>query len=363
VNSPAPHISVNAAATSANLVCGDPFTTQLLALAERVARTEVTVLIGGPSGTGKEMLARHLHGRSLRATGPFIAFNCACLPEAMVEDMLFGHEKGSFTGAIQKFDGYFGQAHGGTLFLDEVGELPMPVQAKLLRVLQEREYTPLGSTTARKTEFRLLAATNRDLKGDIKAGRFREDLFYRLSIFPLTLKPLAQRPGDIWPLVCAMLERYQYIGSIAGIEPAAAEALMTYPWPGNVRELENVIQRALIVADGQWLQIEHLGLDGSAVGFDAQGASSEPCEPVCSTSIASLQPVSAEVSVDAPVDNVHQPDTLALRRDHAEAGLILSMIKESPTKAAAAARLGISERTLRYKLARYRETGLLVANS
>jgi two-component system response regulator FlrC len=330
---------------------------------QRVAATNATVLLEGESGTGKELIAQTIHLQSRRSDQQFVAVNCGAVPAHLIEAALFGHEKGSFTGAIQKFDGYFGQAHGGTLFLDEVGELPMPVQAKLLRVLQEREYTPLGSTTARKTEFRLLAATNRDLKGDIKAGRFREDLFYRLSIFPLTLKPLAQRPGDIWPLVCAMLERYRYIGSIAGIEPAAAEALMTYPWPGNVRELENVIQRALIVADGQWLQIEHLGLDGSAVGFDAQGASSELCETVCSTSIASLQPVSAEVSVDAPVDNVHQPDTLALRRDHAEAGLILSMIKESPTKAAAAARLGISERTLRYKLARYRETGLLVANS
>jgi two-component system response regulator FlrC len=365
VNSSAAVIPAHTHSSSAALVCGDPFTAQLLALAERVARTEVTVLIGGASGTGKEMLARHLHARSLRATGPFVAFNCACLPEAMVEDMLFGHEKGSFTGAIQKFDGYFGQAHGGTLFLDEVGELPMPVQAKLLRVLQEREYTPLGSTTARKTEFRLLAATNRDIKADIKAGRFREDLFYRLSIFPLTLKPLAERRGDIWPLVCSMLEKYRDIGSISGIDPDAAEALLTYDWPGNVRELENVIQRALIVADGQCLNLGHLGLDFFATRQDRSAVEiAEPDEQIlvgCAAELHEQQPSEERLIVLEPA--AARPYTLAIRRDSAEAEVILTMLKESPTKAAAAAKLGISERTLRYKLARYRESGLLAANS
>ena len=313
-------------ATAPSVVWGDPFTAQLLALADRVARTEVTVLISGPSGTGKEVLANYLHHRSLRAHGAFVAFNCACLPESMVEDLLFGHEKGAFTGALQKFDGFFAQADGGTLFLDEVGELPLHIQAKLLRVLQEREFTPLGATRPQKTNFRLLAATNRDLKADLQRGTFREDLYYRLNIFPLTLKPLCQRPGDILPLVQAMLQRHRHIGVVTEIEESAVAALLAYPWPGNVRELENVIQRALIIADGGSLRAEHLGFE-------------------------SLTPEHVRPGVSA--------ESLLGRRTHSEAELIKEALQQTPTKMAAAARLGISERTLRYKLARLREHGLM----
>ena len=359
--SPAPSNSGAPSAQGPELVCGDPFTTQLLALADRVARTDVTVLIGGPSGTGKEVLARYLHSRSLRATAPFIAFNCACLPETMVEDMLFGHEKGSFTGAVAKFDGYFAQADGGTLFLDEVGELPLAVQAKLLRVLQEREYTPLGSVTPRKTHFRLLAATNRDLKQDLETGKFREDLYYRLSIFPLSLRPLRDRPGDILPLVRAMLIRYEHIGRIGALDESALGALLSHSWPGNVRELENVIQRALIVADGQVLQASHLTFDfasptpppaatPASVATPAPGAP-QPAPELLDNSESLVEP--AEKSCEL----------LSSRRDVAEAHLILSTLRSAPTKAVAAARLGISERTLRYKLARYREHGILAATA
>jgi two-component system response regulator FlrC len=253
----------------------------------------------------------------------------------MVEDLLFGHEKGAFTGALQKFDGFFAQANGGTLFLDEVGELPLHIQAKLLRVLQEREFTPLGATRPQKTQFRLLAATNRDLKADLQRGSFREDLYYRLNIFPLTLKPLAQRPGDIVPLVQAMLQRHRHIGSVTQIEESALRALLTYAWPGNVRELENVIQRALIVADGGALRAEHLGFESMT--------STNP-----STGLALLSQESEA-----------RQESLLGRRTQSEAELIREALQQTPTKMAAAARLGISERTLRYKLARLREHGLM----
>lgn len=322
---PTPALPTSAPSTSSTVVWGDPFTTQLLALAERVARTEVTVLISGPSGTGKEVLANYLHQCSLRAQGPFVAFNCACLPESMVEDLLFGHEKGAFTGALQRFDGFFAQANGGTLFLDEVGELPLHMQAKLLRVLQEREFTPLGASRSQKTNFRLLAATNRDLKADLQRGSFREDLYYRLNIFPLMLRPLCQRPGDILPLVQAMLQRHRHIGSVTHIEDSALQAMHAYAWPGNVRELENVIQRALIIADGGALRAEHLGFD---------------------------------IARPAPVAQLPR-ESLVGRRTQSETELILEALQQSPTKMAAAARLGISERTLRYKLARLREHGLM----
>ncbi len=327
------------------VVFGDPFTEQMLVLASRVARTEVTVLIGGPSGTGKEVLARFIHQNSLRSGGRFIAFNCACLPESMVEDLLFGHERGAFTGAVQRFEGFFAQADGGTLFLDEVGELPLAVQAKLLRVLQEREFIPLGSTRPQKTNFRLLAATNRNLKGDIQAGRFREDLFYRLNIFPLVLKPLAERPGDILPLANAMLLKHRHISAANELDASAVAALQGYAWPGNVRELENVIQRAMVVVDGTVLSASHLGLDLPL-----------PAAAVAMRS-ADLEFAPITTAVASRVDG-----SLADRRAEQEAELIMATLRDSPTKTAAAARLGISERTLRYKLARLRDHGLMVAN-
>ena len=340
--------NVHAEAAAGSVVYGDPFTAQLLALASRVARTDVTVLIGGPSGTGKEVLARYIHETSLRSTGPFVAFNCACLPESMVEDLLFGHEKGAFTGAVQRFHGYFEQADGGTLFLDEVGELPPNVQAKLLRVLQEREFTPLGSTKPQKTQFRLLAATNRNLKGDVATGRFREDLYYRLNIFPLQLKPLRERPGDIIPLARAMVSKHQYISGAMLLDDSAIAALRAYDWPGNVRELENVIQRAMVIADGSLLRAEHLGLDTGL--------------PVENNFIPMALPVSDQPS-SPDEESSDVPESLADWRISQEAELIMATLRDTPTKMAAAAKLGISERTLRYKLARLRDSGLMMVGA
>ena len=331
------------------MVFGDPFTEQLLALASRVAKTEVTVLIGGSSGTGKEVLARVIHDNSLRRAGAFIAFNCACLPESMVEDLLFGHEKGAFTGAVQRFAGFFEQADGGTLFLDEVGEMPLSVQAKLLRVLQEREFTPLGSTRAQTTRFRLLAATNRDLKAEVQAGRFREDLFYRLNIFPLQIRPLRERPGDIVPLARALIRRHSYIAGERQLDAGAIGALHRHGWPGNVRELENVIQRALVVADGAYLTAADLELDGSGTYDDATATTVFP---------------SADVRDDESTLVAPTPEpSLADRRAMQEAELILATLRSTPTKTVAAAKLGISERTLRYKMARLREHGIMAAGA
>ena len=331
----------------ATMVFGDPFTEQLLALASRVAKTEVTVLIGGSSGTGKEVLARVIHDNSLRRAGAFIAFNCACLPESMVEDLLFGHEKGAFTGAVQRFAGFFEQADGGTLFLDEVGEMPLSVQARLLRVLQEREFTPLGSSRAQTTRFRLLAATNRDLKAEVQAGRFREDLFYRLNIFPLQIRPLRERPGDIVPLARALIRRHSYIAGERQLDAGAITALHRHGWPGNVRELENVIQRALVVADGAYLTAADLELDGPGADYGVSAMHVFPAVADADHGCSQIAPT--------------PEPSLADRRAIQEAELILATLRSTPTKTVAAARLGISERTLRYKMARLREHGVMAA--
>jgi transcriptional regulator with GAF, ATPase, and Fis domain len=237
-----------------------PLWKEVLRLATKVAPTETTVLLTGESGTGKEVVARFLHRSSPRSGGPFVALNCAAIPEQLLESELFGHERGAFTGAHSTRPGKLEQASGGVLFLDEVGEMSPAVQAKFLRVLQEREFQRLGGTRTLPANARVLAATNRDLKLALAQGRFREDLYYRLAVFELALPPLRERRDDILLLVSAFLDELgRSMGrSAAGVSDDARTTLLEYAWPGNVRELENAIERAIILCDGGLITSEHL---------------------------------------------------------------------------------------------------------
>lgn len=231
------------------VACGDAVSRDLLALARRVAQTDVTVFINGPTGTGKEVLAKFIHNHSERAEAPFVAVNCAAIPDNMLEAILFGHEKGAFTGASTANKGIFRAADGGTLLLDEISEMPMALQAKLLRALQERAVTPIGSQTDIPVDVRVVATTNRNMAEEIRAGHFREDLYYRLNVFPLNTVALAARPDDIVPVATFLLNRHVKSASdLPWLGDDAVEALRRYGWPGNVRELENVLQRALVLA-------------------------------------------------------------------------------------------------------------------
>ena len=231
-----------------SMIAADGATIQLMGVADRVARADVTVLINGPTGTGKEVLARFIHARSPRADKPFVAINCAAIPENMLEAMMFGHEKGAFTGASVANKGLFRAADGGTLLLDEISEMPIGLQSKLLRVLQERSVTPLGVQKEIAVDVRVIATTNRDMADAVRRNSFREDLFYRLNVFPLETLPLRERPHDILPLAVGLLRRHAEAGSaIPWMTPEATAVLERHDWPGNVRELENVIQRALVL--------------------------------------------------------------------------------------------------------------------
>ena len=239
----------------------DPISQHLLALAQRVAQTDVAALLVGPTGAGKEVLAKVIHESSPRAKGPFVAMNCAAMPEHLIEDMLFGHEKGAFTGAQKEFKGLFEQAQGGTVFLDEIGEMPIQLQAKLLRVLQEKKLNRLGSESSIDLDIRIVAATNKDLKKAIVDREFREDLYFRISTFKLKILPLVQRPGDIIPLVIQSFARHSKDKVPYVLTQDAEMALRNYPWPGNVRELENVVQRAVVLCSGKTISTGHLMFD------------------------------------------------------------------------------------------------------
>ncbi|SFP58557.1 sigma-54 dependent transcriptional regulator [Pseudomonas sp. NFPP28] len=316
----------------------EPASAQLLELAARVARSDSTVLISGESGTGKEVLARYIHQQSTRAKQPFIAINCAAIPDNMLEATLFGHEKGSFTGAIAAQAGKFEQADGGTILLDEISEMPLGLQAKLLRVLQEREVERVGARKPIQLDIRVVATTNRDLAGEVAAGRFREDLFYRLSVFPLAWRPLRERPADIIPLAERLLGNHvkKMKHAQARLSAEAQACLVAYPWPGNVRELDNAIQRALILQQGGLIQPQDFCL--------AMGSGVAP--------LPTLAP--APVVVETETAGALGDD---LRRR--EFQMIIDTLRaERGRRKEAAERLGISPRTLRYKLAQMRDAGM-----
>jgi DNA-binding NtrC family response regulator len=247
------------------IITEDPHLKAILLTVERVAPTDATVLIQGESGTGKELMARALHRWSRRADGPFVPVNCAALPEALLESELFGHEKGSFTGAIARRVGRFEAAHRGTLLLDEISEIPLALQAKLLRVLQEHEVDRVGASRAVKVDVRVVATTNQPLRRELSEGRFRQDLFYRLNVIQFQLPPLRERVEDVLLLARHFLNQYAELhGSpVREIDPAAQDLLQSYHWPGNIRELENAIQRAVILCQERELGPQHLALDGT----------------------------------------------------------------------------------------------------
>ncbi|MDH5632743.1 MAG: sigma-54 dependent transcriptional regulator [Gammaproteobacteria bacterium] len=318
-------------------ICEDDATRQLLALVSRAAVTDTTILITGESGTGKEVLARYIHNHSPRADKPFVAVNCAAIPENMLESILFGHEKGAFTGAVQTQQGKFEQAQGGTLLLDEISEMPLALQAKLLRVLQERELERLGGKQTISLDVRVLATSNRNMKQFVRSGMFREDLYYRLNVFPVSMPPLRERRADILPVARSLLARHaeRSMMTIPGIDEAAQQRLLTHSWAGNVRELENVIQRALILQQGGTITADDLHFESGDL-------------PV--TEIASAKAVD---SVDLPAGLREQEQTTILQALESVHG----------NRKSAAERLGISQRTLRYKLARMREAGIAVPGS
>lgn len=314
---------------------------RLADLARRVAASDCTVLITGESGTGKEVLARFIHRNSPRAARAFVAVNCAAIPENMLEAILFGYERGAFTGAHASHPGKFEQAQGGTLLLDEVTEMPLGLQAKLLRVLQEREVERLGGRVPVALDVRVLATTNRNLRAEVAAGRFREDLYYRLNVFPLTTAPLRERRDDVLPLAMRLLTARCRAGErIPALGADAAHMLLTYAWPGNVRELDNVMQRALILANGPVVQAEHVQLEGAWL---------------------EVPRAKRPETQDAFAAGSGEPTGLSDSLSSAERDLILDALRsDNGNRQAAAKRLGISPRTLRYKLARLREVGVEV---
>jgi two-component system response regulator FlrC len=334
-------------------IFADPVSRKLLALTERVAKVDVTVLLTGPTGSGKEVLAKILHDASPRHSGPFVAFNCAAMPENLVEDMLFGHEKGSFTGAIKEQPGLFEQAQGGTIFLDEIGEMSYHLQVKLLRILQERNVTRLGAQKPIDLDIRIVAATNRNLKAAIMERRFREDLYFRLSAFKITIPSLNQRPLDILPLAEQFISHQAISGPRTTLSVEAQQSLVEYHWPGNVRELQNVIMRALVITQQSAIDRCHLifdditiidGVDFPDTGPTRRGESRFDYTDMGQSSNSLFEPLSKAVK-------------------SSEYQSIMTALKNSCSRDQAAESLGISTRTLRHKLQRLREEGMSVTRA
>ena len=336
--------NIDAAPKSAgsDFITAHPPMLALLEFTRQVARSHASILIQGESGTGKELLARYIHAHSRRHGGPFIAVNCAALPEGLLESELFGHERGAFTGAVGIRAGKFELAHGGTLLLDEISEMPLALQAKLLRVLQEREVDRVGGKKPLAVDIRVISTTNRDLRQMIRAATFREDLFYRLNVVPVRLLPLRERSDDIDLLAQAFFSKQGYAG--AALTTAASDCLKNNFWRGNVRELFNVLERAAIMAQGAAIQAEHLLLDEE----------NEPASAGAAQNLAPLPAPAGEIS-----DSLASPTASgrsAVSMKEMEEQLIVAALRQSRNnRTQAAKRLGISVRTLRNKLRYYRE--------
>lgn len=344
-----------------DMVAEDARTRSVLAMAARVAETDASVLLTGESGTGKEVFARYIHQHSRRKNGAFVAINCAAIPENLLEATLFGYEKGSFTGAQTAQAGKFEQAQGGTILLDEISEMPMGLQAKLLRVLQEREVERVGGKKPIALDIRVLSTSNRDMLREVQAGRFREDLYYRLNVFPVEIPSLRERPADILPLAQHFIARHgERIGKTAKIATEAAAILAAWSWPGNVRELENAVQRAIILASGDTITAEDVklclpGLNGgmpprAAMVADLRASYPESVSSITSSGMPLQMPASGGSSGSAEAAPTNMKD---LEKQH-----ILEVLRAvGGSRKKAVEKLGISERSLRYKLQQYRDEG------
>ena len=338
------------------IVARSAATLSVLSRCQRVATTNATVLLTGESGVGKDVFARQVHARSPRAAKPYIAINCAAIPETLLESTLFGFERGAFTGAVKPQEGKFESANGGTLFLDEIGELPIELQAKLLRVIQDRVVERIGSTKSQEVDVRIIAATNRDLMERVSAGKFREDLYYRLAVFPIAIPPLRERMEDVIPMAELFLERY---GSTMGrpglrLSSDAQAAISAYAWPGNVRELENAVQRALLLCDSEDIMPADLELK-SAPPSTVNGLVATAANGKAVT--GELPAWAMESSVTGANFALYlggrPPDLETVEREH-----ILRVLKTTDgNRKKAIDILGISERALRYKLKDYKEKG------
>ena len=343
------HPSPPAAKTGADgeIIASDPAILAVKNRCERVAGTGATVLLTGESGVGKDVFAKQIHQLSGRNSKPYVAINCAAIPDNLLESTLFGYEKGAFTGATKAQPGKFEQANGGTLFLDEIGEMPLELQAKLLRVLQDQVVERLGSMRSVNCDVRIVAATNQDLQQRVKDGKFREDLYFRLAVFPIRIPPLRERQQDILPLAEHFLARYGRTMGRQGLKLSAQSnhALQSYPWPGNVRELENAMQRALLLSDGDLIEPNDIELHGSEPSLASSA-------PVANLS-AGGTPLAYSSDTESTTSGAQDVDSI--EREH-----ILKVLKQvDGNRKEAVNILGLSERALRYKLKAYKEAGFL----
>ncbi|WP_321276211.1 sigma-54 dependent transcriptional regulator [Thiomicrorhabdus indica] len=357
------------ASSEDDFVVADSVTQQLKTMAKKVARSDASVYISGESGTGKEVLARYIHNQSTRDKQPFVAINCAAIPETMLEATLFGYEKGAFTGAGKSMPGKFEQAQGGTIFLDEIGEMKVDLQTKLLRVLQEKEVERIGSTKIIKLDVRVLSASNIDMKKSIQEGAFREDLFYRLNVFPMRLPPLRERPRDVAAIAERLIKRHC---SDIRVEPfisaPALKKLLEYRWPGNIRELDNVLQRALLMMTGDSIKLEHIFFDDQMENqfsvppeesLHENNGFSNHQKPSESESMQTKNSKASQVK-EAEFTETHlYEEALPMDLKARETQLILQTLRSNDGhRQKTADALNISPRTLRYKLAKLKEQGI-----